>query len=62
MWRFWRALPPKGKIGIFFGSWYTDPILGRVAGTTQRRSSSTSAWSEIAPLRADARRTRARCS
>ena len=24
MWRFWRALPPKGKIGILFGSWYTD--------------------------------------
>src|ERR1017187_4396775 len=22
MWRYWRALPPKGKIGIFFGSWY----------------------------------------
>ena len=27
MWRYWRAIPPKGKIGIFFGSWYTDPIL-----------------------------------
>ena len=27
MWRFWRALPPKGKIGIFFGSWYTAPIV-----------------------------------
>src|SRR5665647_689095 len=23
---FWRALPPKGKIGIFFGSWYTAPM------------------------------------
>lgn len=32
MWRFWRALPPKGKIGIFFGSWYTDPIVRRVLG------------------------------
>jgi polyphosphate kinase 2 (PPK2 family) len=30
MWRFWQALPPKGKIGILFGSWYTDPILQRV--------------------------------
>ncbi|MFO0783592.1 MAG: polyphosphate:AMP phosphotransferase [Phycisphaerales bacterium] len=30
MWRFWRALPPKGRIGILFGSWYTDPILERV--------------------------------
>ncbi|BBJ00680.1 polyphosphate:AMP phosphotransferase [Ferrigenium kumadai] len=32
MWRFWRALPPKGKIGIFLGSWYTWPILNRVLG------------------------------
>ncbi|CAN5924531.1 polyphosphate:AMP phosphotransferase [soil metagenome] len=32
MWRFWRALPPKGKIGVLFGNWYTDPINGRVAG------------------------------
>lgn len=29
-WRFWRALPPRGKVGIFFGSWYTQPIIGRV--------------------------------
>jgi AMP-polyphosphate phosphotransferase len=33
MWRFWQALPPKGKIGVLFGSWYTDPIEGRVRGT-----------------------------
>ena len=32
MWRFWRALPPKGKLGILFGNWYTDPINGRVEG------------------------------
>ena len=32
-WRFWRALPPRGKVGIFLGSWYTDPIIRRVAGT-----------------------------
>ncbi|HEY8041897.1 MAG TPA: polyphosphate:AMP phosphotransferase [Polyangiaceae bacterium] len=30
MWRFWQALPPKGKTGIFFGSWYTEPIVDRV--------------------------------
>lgn len=30
MWRFWRALPPRGKTGIFFGSWYTVPIVDRV--------------------------------
>ena len=29
-WRFWRVLPPKGRIGIFFGSWYTNPIIDRV--------------------------------
>jgi polyphosphate:AMP phosphotransferase len=32
MYRFWRALPPKGETGIFFGSWYTLPILSRVLG------------------------------
>jgi len=35
MWRFWRALPPKGKIGIFFGSWYTAPIVNRVTGISK---------------------------
>jgi polyphosphate:AMP phosphotransferase len=29
-WRFWRQLPERGKIGIFFGSWYTQPIVDRV--------------------------------
>ncbi|MBZ0119109.1 MAG: polyphosphate:AMP phosphotransferase [Sandaracinaceae bacterium] len=29
-WRFWRLLPPKGKIGVFMGSWYTAPIVDRV--------------------------------
>lgn len=32
MWRFWRNLPSRGKIGIFFGSWYTEPIVNRVLG------------------------------
>ena len=32
MWRYWRALPPKGKTGVFFGSWYTAPIVDRVYG------------------------------
>lgn len=30
MWRYWRALPPRGKIGILFGNWYTEPIVERV--------------------------------
>jgi polyphosphate:AMP phosphotransferase len=32
MWRFWRLLPPRGRMGIFLGSWYTDPIVQRVFG------------------------------
>lgn len=28
--RFWRQLPPKGKTAIFFGSWYTRPIVNYV--------------------------------
>jgi len=42
MWRFWRALPPKGKIGIFFGSWYTAPIIDRVSGRTDDADLETS--------------------
>ncbi|MDX1698177.1 MAG: polyphosphate:AMP phosphotransferase, partial [Thiohalobacterales bacterium] len=29
-WRFWRDLPPKGRIGLFLSSWYSRPILDRV--------------------------------
>jgi polyphosphate:AMP phosphotransferase len=32
MWRFWRALPSRGRIGIFFGAWHTQPIVDRVMG------------------------------
>jgi len=32
MFRFWQVLPPRGHIGIFFGSWYSDPIDAQVAG------------------------------
>jgi polyphosphate:AMP phosphotransferase len=32
MWRFWRALPPKGRIGAFLGSWYSVPIASRIKG------------------------------
>ena len=36
MWRYWRALPPKGKVGIFAGSWYSQPITDRINGTMRR--------------------------
>ncbi|WP_341328720.1 polyphosphate:AMP phosphotransferase [Methylotuvimicrobium sp. KM2] len=31
-WRYWRSLPAKGRIGIYVGSWYSDPISHRVYG------------------------------
>ena len=32
MWKFWRRLPPRGKIGIFFGSWYSHPMRQHIEG------------------------------
>ena len=29
-WRYWRQLPAKGNIGIFFGNWYSQMLQGRV--------------------------------
>ena len=26
-WRFWRDLPPNGRIGLFLSSWYSRPVL-----------------------------------
>ncbi|MDR2637505.1 MAG: polyphosphate:AMP phosphotransferase [Zoogloeaceae bacterium] len=32
MWRYWRALPPRGQMSIFAGSWYSLPIARRISG------------------------------
>lgn len=32
LWRFWRRLPPKGKIAIFDRSWYGRVMVERVEG------------------------------
>jgi len=37
MWRYWRAFPPKGRIGILFGSWYTSPITDLVFKRIKQR-------------------------
>ena len=29
-WRYWRTLPAKGMVGIYVGSWYSDPLSQRV--------------------------------
>lgn len=31
-WRFWRKLPPRGKIAIFLGSWYSHPGQAAIDG------------------------------
>lgn len=36
MWRFWRALPPRGRVGVFMGSWYSWPILDYVYGNIDK--------------------------
>lgn len=30
LYRFWHELPPRGKMAVFFGSWYTHPIVDYV--------------------------------
>ena len=36
MWRYWRALPPRGRTGAFAGSWYSTPIAQRIDGDMSR--------------------------
>ncbi|HEX8012977.1 MAG TPA: polyphosphate:AMP phosphotransferase [Casimicrobiaceae bacterium] len=31
-WRYWRALPPRGKLSIFLNAWYDDSALARARG------------------------------
>jgi len=31
-WRFWRELPPRGRMALFLSSWYSTPILEHVYG------------------------------
>jgi polyphosphate:AMP phosphotransferase len=34
MWRYWQVLPPKGRITIFFESWYNAPVAEHLLGQT----------------------------
>ncbi len=36
-WRYWMWLPRNGQIGLFLGSWYTQPILDRALGESKPR-------------------------
>jgi polyphosphate:AMP phosphotransferase len=35
-WRFWRELPPRGRVGLFLSAWYSRPVLDRVYRRTSR--------------------------
>jgi len=35
-WRYWRALPPRGRIGVLLKAWYTQPIVERALGGKAR--------------------------
>jgi polyphosphate:AMP phosphotransferase len=35
-WRFWRDLPPKGRIGFFLSAWYSHPLVDRVGRRLRR--------------------------
>jgi polyphosphate:AMP phosphotransferase len=37
-WRFWRDLPPAGRMGVFLKAWYSDPFIRRVYGETGQDS------------------------
>lgn len=32
LWRYWRDLPPRGRIALFQSAWYSSPVRHRVAG------------------------------
>jgi polyphosphate:AMP phosphotransferase len=31
-WRYWRALPPKGRLGIFMNAWYNEVMIEHLRG------------------------------
>ena len=40
-WRFWRDLPPAGRLGVFLKAWYSDPFIRRVNGKISHEAFST---------------------
>ncbi len=31
-WRYWRDLPPRGRLGLFLSAWYSAPLVDRAYG------------------------------
>ena len=38
-WRYWRNLPPRGRIGLFLSAWYSRPCSTASTGASTRPSS-----------------------
>jgi polyphosphate:AMP phosphotransferase len=36
-WRYWRRLPPRGRMGVFHGSWAASAIVERIRGDLSRK-------------------------
>lgn len=34
-WRYWRALPARGELGVFLSAWYSTPLLRRAHGASR---------------------------
>ena len=37
-WRYWRELPPRGKVALFLSAWYGPPILARADGSAGKQA------------------------
>ncbi len=37
-WRYWRTLPPKGRIGIFMNAWYDEAMRAHHRGEIDARA------------------------
>jgi len=40
-WRYWRAMPPKGKIGVFLGAWGLNVVADRLRGNLGKKEFAT---------------------
>jgi polyphosphate:AMP phosphotransferase len=35
-WRYWRALPPAGRVGIFMNAWYNEALAAHISGQSSK--------------------------
>ena len=45
MWRYWRVMPPRGRIAILHAGWYEDFLSGSVLDPDDRRRKCGGRWS-----------------